>query len=245
MKLLLLGTAGYHPSATRQTACLMIPEAGIVLDAGTGMFRVRDAIATRTLDIFLTHAHLDHVVGLTYLIDVLHGRQMDRVTVHGDATKLAAVREHLFAEALFPVEPACEFCPLAAAVSLGCGGTLTHFPLAHPGGVVGFRLDWPGHSLAYVTDTTASEDAPYVAAIRGVNLLVHECNFPDAHADLAALTGHSNLSPVARLAKRAGVGQLVLTHVNPLTDGSDLDLAAAGRIFGRVSLGQDGQSIEF
>ena len=41
MKLLLLGTSGYHPSEQRQTACLMLPEVGIVLDAGTGFFRVR------------------------------------------------------------------------------------------------------------------------------------------------------------------------------------------------------------
>ena len=32
MKLLLLGTGGYHPCERRQTACLMLPEAGIVLE---------------------------------------------------------------------------------------------------------------------------------------------------------------------------------------------------------------------
>ena len=68
MKLLLLGTGGYHPNQRRHTACLMLPEAGIVLDAGTGFFRVRQHVATPSLDILLTHAHLDHVVGLTYLL---------------------------------------------------------------------------------------------------------------------------------------------------------------------------------
>ena len=71
MQLHLLGTTGYHPNARRHTACLMLPEQGIVLDAGTGMFRVRSRLKTRELDIFLTHAHLDHVVGLTYLFDTL------------------------------------------------------------------------------------------------------------------------------------------------------------------------------
>ena len=33
MKLHLLGTTGYHPNARRHTACLMLPEQGIVLDA--------------------------------------------------------------------------------------------------------------------------------------------------------------------------------------------------------------------
>ena len=71
MKLQLLGTAGYHPNDQRQTACLMLPEVGVVLDAGTAFYRVRDYLCTDELDIFLTHAHLDHVVGITYLFDVL------------------------------------------------------------------------------------------------------------------------------------------------------------------------------
>ena len=68
MRLHFLGTAGYHPNRRRDTACLMIPEAGILLDAGTGIFRARDLIGTPTLDIFLSHVHLDHSVGLTFLL---------------------------------------------------------------------------------------------------------------------------------------------------------------------------------
>src|SRR5204863_5912734 len=92
MKLLLLGTSGYHPCERRQTACLMLPESGIVLDAGTGFFRVRQHLVTPTLDILLTHAHLDHVVGLTYLLSTTAQRPLARITVHGAAEKLAAVR---------------------------------------------------------------------------------------------------------------------------------------------------------
>ena len=46
---------------------------------------------------------------------------------------------------------------------------LDNFPLDHPGGSIGLRLDWPGHSMAYVTDTTATVDAQYIEAIRGVD----------------------------------------------------------------------------
>ena len=75
MKLLLLGTGGYHPSELRHTACLMLPTEGIILDAGTAMFRVRDHIQTDSLEILLSHAHLDHIVGLTFLFDVLHQKE--------------------------------------------------------------------------------------------------------------------------------------------------------------------------
>src|SRR6185436_3354614 len=113
MKLLLFGTSGYHPSESRQTACLMLPEAGIVLDAGTGFFRVREHLATSTLDILITHAHLDHVVGLTYLLSTTWQHPLERITVHGEAAKLAAIREHLLSEHLFPAPLPCEWRPLA------------------------------------------------------------------------------------------------------------------------------------
>src|SRR3990172_9283348 len=170
MKLILLGTTGYHPNDHRHTACFMLPEIGVILDAGTAMYRARRFLSTSELDIFLTHAHLDHVIGVTYLIDVVRDKNVARVTVHAERDKLAAIDEHLFAEELFPVKPPCEFLPLAAEVPLGHGGRLTHFALEHPGGAIGFRLDWPGRSLAYVTDTTARADAKYLDAIRGVDL---------------------------------------------------------------------------
>src|SRR5262245_41983912 len=112
MKLLLLGTCGYHPNERRQTACLMLPEAGIVLDAGTGFFRVRKHVQTKSLDILLTHTHLDHVVGLTFLLTTTFESSLERVTVHGEAEKLAAVRQHLLSEHLFPAPLPCEWQPL-------------------------------------------------------------------------------------------------------------------------------------
>jgi ribonuclease BN (tRNA processing enzyme) len=265
MKLLLLGTAGYHPSETRQTACMMLPEAGIVLDAGTGFFRVREHLQTSTLDILLTHAHLDHVVGLTYLLSTVWERKLERITVHGEEAKLAAIREHLLAETLFPAPLPIEWRSLRKAAdelphskdAFGSGGfcvlhgspkpvCIRWYPLAHPGGSVGYTLDWSDRCMAYVTDTTASADAPYVESIRGVDLLVHECNFRDREQEWAIKTGHSCTSAVAAVAKQASVKRLVLLHFNPLDDSDDpVDLAAARAILPATDLGHDGMSIEF
>jgi ribonuclease Z len=246
MKLVLLGTSGYHPNDRRHTACLMLPELGVVFDAGSAMYRVSDHLATSTLDVFLSHAHLDHVFGLTYMFDIIPVGPLKRVTVHGEPDKLQAVREHLFSEHLFPVDPPFEMKPLTADITLLDGSKLTHFPLKHPGGSIGYRVDWPDRSLAYITDTVAAKDVSYLEHIRGVDLLVHECFFCDDQPKQAELTGHSCLTQVVELAAAAKVKKLVLVHINPVYNDDDCyDLDAARKIFPETSIGTDGMEVEF
>ncbi|MFI4876617.1 MAG: MBL fold metallo-hydrolase [Blastopirellula sp. JB062] len=245
MQLHCLGVSGYHPSQTRQTACFMLPEIGVVLDAGTGMHRVRSRIATPELEIFLSHAHLDHVIGVTFLFDTIYQKETS-VRVHAEPDKIDAIRTHLLAPLLFPVAPPCQFAPLAKEVTLPGGGRLSWFPLTHPGGSVGYRLDFADRSMAYVTDTTAAADAAYVEKIRGVDLLVHECYFPDGFEEFAQTTGHSCVTPVAEVAQAAGVGRLVLTHLSPLDDQKDpIGLDVARQIFPATILAEDEMVIDF
>ncbi len=246
MKLILLGTTGYHPNDRRETPCLLLPECGVMLDAGTAVYRAAEYLAGDELDIFLTHAHLDHVVGLTYLLSVAHVHPLRRITLHALPEKLRAVEEHLFAEPLFPVPPPFKCRPLAKSFKLPGDGRLTHFPLEHKGGSVGYRLDWPERSMAYVTDTTADVEAAYVKKIRGVDLLIHECPFTDEQADWARRVGHSHTTAVAEVARRAEVGVLVLVHLNPLSMSDDpVGLDAARAIFPNTILGEDRMELEF
>jgi ribonuclease BN (tRNA processing enzyme) len=225
----------------------MLPELGIVLDAGTAMFRVRDLLVTPQLDIYLTHAHLDHVAGLTFLFDIVHDKPTERVVIHAMPDKLAAIDNHLLNELIFPVKLRCEMKPLEQGAAIAGGGKLKHFPLKHPGGSVGFRLDWPGHSLAYVTDTTTpGACASYIDNIRGADLLIHECYFPDGMEEMADLTGHSCATPVAEAARAAGVKRLLLLHTNPLDDSDDpVGLPTIRAIFPKAELAEDGMVVDF
>lgn len=246
MRLVLLGTTGYHPNDRRQTACLMMPEIGLILDAGTGIYRARDYFVCPSLDIIPTHCHLDHVFGLTVLFDLLWKKQFDHVRVHAKPEWIDSLNTHLFAAPIFPVRPPFDWTPLESKIQTLDGGVITHCPLKHPGGSLGFRIDWKDASFAYITDTTAEVDADYVDFIRGVDLLVHECYFPDGYEEHAKLTGHSCATPVASVAKKAKVGRLVLVHVNPLDVTDDpIGLEGMKKIFKRTEIGEDRQEIEF
>jgi ribonuclease Z len=217
-----------------------------MLDAGTGVFRAAEYLATRELDIFVTHTHLDHVIGLSYLFSVIAAHPIDRVTVHGLSENLRMIEEHLFATPLFPVRPPFDYEPLSEGVDLRGRGRLSYFPLEHRGGSVGYRLDWPGHSMAYVTDTIADPNAAYVAKIRGVDLLIHECYFADDRADWATKTGHSHTTTVAQVAREAGVKRLMLVHFDPMsTEDDPVGLSTARAIFPDTFLGDDRMELTF
>ena len=244
MRVVFLGTGGYHPNERRHTASVLLPDAGVALDAGTGFFRVQNAIRSSTLDVFLTHAHLDHVCGLTFILVPLLRGDLERVRVFSTQDTLHAVRTHLLAQELFPVEPDFEWHILTGSVALPDNGKLTWISLEHPGGSVGFRLDWPGKSLAYITDTTAPGN--YAGFIRGVDVLIHECYFPDELDDWAQKTGHSSSSNVAKLARAAQVKRLYLVHVDPQRSDSDpVGLNGIRAIFPETVLAEDLMEIEF
>lgn len=222
---------------------MMIPERGIIFDAGTGMFRVRDLIQTDTLDIFLSHVHLDHSIGLTFLYDVLFEKELSRVTVHVAEDKIATIRDHLYSKGLFPVQPNYEIVALGRHTAVS-GLAIEAVDLIHPGGSHGFVVKHSGGSLAYITDTTARDDAAYVKAIQNVDVLVHECYFPDGWEEKAELTGHSCLTPVAEVAAAANAGQLILVHINPLSEAVDpFDLATVKHIFANIEVAKDKMAI--
>lgn len=233
-----LGTGGYFPSHGRQTMAFLVvaPGAALLLDAGSGVARLAEAAVepylagVERLDVLLTHYHLDHVVGLSFLPGVTGSRP---VRIHAPVPPLVSAGtealDRLLAPPLFPVPLhrwpiAVEVAPYAAS-RLEIGPfELSLRPQKHPGGSVGVRL---GDRLAYVTDTAM--DLATVDFVRGVGTLLHEVWLDDAEAASvdAGTSGHSAAGPVADLARAAGVGRLCPVHHHPRRDASGVERVTA------------------
>ena len=245
MQLHCLGTAGYHPSETRHTSCYFLPESGILLDAGTGMFRLPDRIQTQTLDIFLSHSHLDHIAGLTFLLGILYQRPVESVRVWGEAAKLDAVQTLMNSELIFPVELPVKWCPIDERDEIELADCRVSWrPQTHPGGSVAYRIDWQDtKSLVYATDSNGDHDQDTLDWMQGVDVLLHECNFHDSQKEWAIKTGHCYLQKVSEVAAASRPKRLLLTHINP-TDEIKLD-ANDQRFTMPVSIVADRDEIEF
>jgi len=253
-----LGTNGYFPTHGRQTMCFLVSWTGgaLLLDAGTGVARLSEpAIRARLegvgrLDVVLTHYHLDHVCGLSFLPGV--ARELP-VRVFAPAPPLTSfgteALDRLLAPPLFPI--GLHRWPMPVEVVPYAGDGFEVGPLAirvraqkHPGGSVGIRI---GDRLAYVTDTVL--DLGTISFVRGVRTLLHEVWLDDEEAarEDAGRAGHSAAGPVGDLAHAAAVGRLIPVHHHPKRD--DATIAAmvrgiAARAGCPVELAVEGRAIE-
>ncbi|WP_297207548.1 ribonuclease Z [uncultured Pluralibacter sp.] len=97
----------------------------------------------------------------------------------------------------------------------------------------------PGVKLAIFGDT-----APCPAALelaRGVDIMVHETTLEHAMAEKANSRGHSTSVQTAELAREAGVGRLIVTHVSSRYDwqGCQRLLAECRTVFPQCELAED------
>ena len=95
----------------------------------------------------------------------------------------------------------------------------------------------PGRKIVYTGDTRPSDHVVKLA--RDADILIHDCTFADELSDKADENSHSNPSKAAEVAKRAGVGQLVLTHISPRYDDDAVLLEQAKKIFPNTVVARD------
>jgi ribonuclease BN (tRNA processing enzyme) len=234
-----LGTNGFIPSHGRHTMSYLVRRDGvpILLDAGSGLARLLEPALAGALDgadrlrLVLSHYHLDHTIGVSYLTALAGGRP---VTIWAPAPPLVdgtseEALGRLIAPPLFPLRLA-DF-PMPVEVIPYSGDTLevagAHFRLRrqrHDGGSVGMVID---DRLAYLTDCEMELEAAARFA-RGVELLVHEVWLTEEQIAAGAKRhGHSTVEEVAQLADACGAGALMPVHHHPARDAAAVaDLGA-------------------
>jgi ribonuclease BN (tRNA processing enzyme) len=236
----LLGSGGWIPTRTRETcsAYLRDDRHVLLIDAGTGLQHLLEhpglLEGVDRVDLVLTHFHLDHVVGLSYLPalplqPVVWG---PGELVAGASTR--SILERLLGRPLF----AAPLDSIAADVReiTTHGVDLDAFELSvrvqerHTDPTLAFRV---GDLLTYCTDTGPDPDTAHFAAGSGV--LLHEA----WHADASDDPFHTTSRAAALIARDAGVEHLVLIHVNPQLRSDSALLAPAVAEFPAAEIGVD------
>jgi ribonuclease Z len=100
----------------------------------------------------------------------------------------------------------------------------------------------PPRSFAYCADTRYRKEL--IPLVKGVDLLYHEATFLDDNKDRAHRTYHATARQAATLAKKAGVGQLVLGHFSSRYEKIAPFAEEARKVFPNAIAAEDGTRIE-
>ncbi len=100
----------------------------------------------------------------------------------------------------------------------------------------------PSFSYAYCSDTAYAEKiVPYV---QGVSLLYHEATFVEKDIERARATFHSTARQAAEIAKKAGVGKLIIGHLSARYDSTSDHLHEAMQVFENSEVVEDGRTYQ-
>jgi phosphoribosyl 1,2-cyclic phosphodiesterase len=98
--------------------------------------------------------------------------------------------------------------------------------LRHPGNAIGYRIEWAGASMCYITDTehpALGLDQTLLHFVTGTDIMIYDASFTDDEYTSRVGWGHSTWRVAADLADAAGVGRLVLFHHDPGHDDAMMD----------------------
>jgi ribonuclease BN (tRNA processing enzyme) len=246
----ILGAGGWIPTATHATcsALLRSGDAAVLIDAGTGIERLvadRSLLeGVETLDLVLTHFHLDHVVGLGYMPGLRGaGGCPPRIWGPGAAV-FGGSTDEVLRRAFTPPFADADYRLVARDVRELAVGEQQVGPFTvtarrqegHSTPTLALRFD---DLFTYCTDTPY--DAGNADLARGSRVLLHEAWATEGAPEQTAI--HSSGREAARVAAEAGAERLVLIHLHPLT-GHDAMLAEARAEFPAAELASDGMQIE-
>jgi phosphoribosyl 1,2-cyclic phosphodiesterase len=215
----------------------------IILDAGTGLRELGDKLVaeggTIDADILLTHCHYDHVIGIPFFAPFFQPRHHFRMWAGNllPDFRLKGVMENMMSEPLFPIgidmfkaDIAYRDFRAGETIAPGGGVTIRTVPLDHPGGATGYRIDYKGRSVAYITDNEGRReecDAALVAAAKDADLVIYDTAYTEDEIEAKKGWGHSTWQDGMRLVDAAGAKTFCLFHHAPEHDDAAMDALLA------------------
>lgn len=217
------------------TACVEIRCGShlIIIDAGSGIKALGHLLAEeegQDIDLFLSHSHFDHISGLPFFAPLYNkGWTVNIWSSHleGSSSTKEMICDFI-REPYFPVSPQhfnadvhYRDFSIGDTLEPKPGITITTAPLNHPNGCCGYRVDWQGKSICYISDTEHREhklDQNILKLIHRSDIVVYDATYTNAEYAEFKGYGHSTWQEGIRLCQSAEVGQLVLFHHRPRHD---------------------------
>ncbi len=213
-----------------------------IFDLGTGVRALGDHIRSSKLpvraSIFVSHYHYDHLQGLPFFTPIFDAK--NSFTFYGPAMNGTTIKQAVsgqMAQPYFPVtaemvfRAKLDFKEMSGGFSQKIGeATVSAVDLNHPGGTMGYRVDFKGRSVVYATDVEHGTpmDARLFEFARGADIFICDAMYTEDEyfgrgGPPKTGWGHSTWNAACETADKAEVKKLVLFHHDPMRDDREMD----------------------
>lgn len=222
-----------HMGYGGNTSCIemTVGDNTLIFDAGTGIRALgRDLVrrGVHSAALLLTHTHWDHISGFPFFapgFDPTFSFSIMAGHLNRQAGGIEAVLTKQMENPTFPV-PLATMHSIKRFHDFTAGDQLRPFDgvlirtvaLNHPNGATGYRVEYGGKSVCYVTDTEhvpGQPDAGILDLIAGADVVIYDCTYTDDEFPAKVGWGHSTWQEGIRLCQAAGAKRLVIFHHDP------------------------------
>lgn len=239
------------------TSCVAVRAPGedpLFFDLGTGARYFGAELARHGTfhgSCLLSHLHWDHTQGLPFFSPLLReGSTLDvYAPAQDDGRAVAEIMATVIRPPMFPVTidqlpGAVRFHDtIDSEFEIG-GYKVIARTVPHVGPTLGYRVEWGGRSVAYLSDHQQPHDSSFSVSenarelANGVDLLIHDAQYTPSEFAMKSTWGHCTMDYALWVAEHCGVGKLALYHHDPTRTDDALDevgrcaeAAARGRGF--------------
>ena len=236
------------------TPCVVIRagEETIILDAGSGICSLKNLpeFHREHMHLFFSHYHSDHVEGLLFCSELFDPKRVFDIYGIGDVRNILSdiISQPLSPVGLDAFRATMNFHNIDSGQRLVISDDVTvgTYSLSHPGGALGYRVEYKGKVFCYCDDVELKnhqDDDMLCEFTRDVDLLVLDSSFADG--EVVHGWGHSSPSECAKWAMEVNAKRMALYHYGYTMTDADIDAMekSAQSIFPDAFAAVDGMRI--
>jgi len=219
----ILGCSG-SISKGHRTTCFKINE-NILIDAGSGVLDLTIDELKKLDHIFITHSHLDHILGIPLLADAIGSLKRKPINIYAAAETINALKNNIFNNIIWPdfstipskTKPFIKYHLINDKDITIKSIRIKPFKVNHTVPAIGFKISSKTSSIIFSGDTGPSPNfIKIINDAKDLKAVIIDVSFQDKNSKIAKLSKHFTPTQLSNELKKITDKQVIyITHNKP------------------------------